>query len=138
MPLRRRLEVSSGVATSMPRAFLKFRFRCCFRAFWLTGALTGALNGALTGALKLPARVVSPCNVTSPCVHPSDAEQNFAIEIEMKKLTLLFSLKIFEIVCTELLNCDCFGVWGFCTCCASLEEYQFGNLTSATFRLWHA
>ena len=31
--------------------FLKFRFRGCFRAFWLTGALTGALNGALTGAL---------------------------------------------------------------------------------------
>ena len=51
MPLRRRLEVSSGVATSMPRAFLKFRFRGCFRACWLTGALTGTLNGALTGAL---------------------------------------------------------------------------------------
>ena len=35
----------------MPRAFLKFRFRGCFTAFWLTGALNGALNGALTGAL---------------------------------------------------------------------------------------
>ena len=84
MPLRRRLEVSSGVATSMPMAFLKFRFRGCFRACWLTGAL----NGALTA--HLPARVVSPCNVTSPCLHSSDAEQNFAIEIEMRNPTLLF------------------------------------------------
>ena len=86
----------------------------------------------------LPARVVSPCNVTSPCLHSSDAEQNFAIEIEMRNPTLLFSLKILGIVCTELLNCDCFGIWGFCTCWASLEAHQFWNLTSATFRLWHA
>ena len=35
----------------------------------------------------LPARVVGPCNVTSPCFHSSDAEQNFAIEIEMRNPT---------------------------------------------------
>ena len=102
--------------------------------------LPAHLPAHLTARLPahLPARVVSPCNVTSPCLHSSDAEQNFAIEIEMRSPTLLFSLKIFEIVCTELLNCDCFGVWDFRTCWASLEEYQFGDLTSATFRMWHA
>ena len=48
--------------------------------------------------------------------------------------TLLFYLKIFGIVCSELLKCVCLGVWGFCTCWASLGTYQFWNLTSATFR----
>ena len=54
VPLRRRWEVSSGVATSMPRAFSKFRFRGCFRACWLTGTLTGARCQPLQCDLPMP------------------------------------------------------------------------------------
>ena len=109
----------------MPRAFLKFRFRGCFKTFWFTGALTGARCQPLHCDLPMPS---SKWCWTEFHHWDRNEEPNF----------IGCYLKIFEIVCTELLNCDCLGVWGFCTCCASLEEYQFGNVTSATFRLWHA
>ena len=40
-----------------------------------------------------------------------------------------FSFQIFEIACTELLNCDCLGVWGFLHMLVFIGTYQFG--------IWH-
>ena len=96
MPLRDRLEVSSGVATSMLRAFLKFCFRGCFTACWLISALTGAR--------------CQPCNATSQCLHVTDAEQNIPLRSKWGAQLCRSSLEMTESVCTELLNCVCFGL----------------------------
>ena len=54
-----------------------------FEIFVLVAVLEHAgLPAHLTA--HIPARVVSPCNVTFPCLHSSDAEQNFTIEIEIR------------------------------------------------------